>query len=78
MNKLTKRGRIETKTMELQIIKTEKGYTDLLEWIDGQFDLNIAPESKEGQRLQIALLLIKQYEDAHYAIPFPDALEIVK
>jgi len=64
--------------MELQIIKSEKEYADLLEWIDGQFDLNIAPDSKDGQRLQIALLLIKQYEDEHYAIPFPDALEIVK
>jgi HTH-type transcriptional regulator/antitoxin HigA len=64
--------------MELQIIKTEKEYEDLLDWVDGQFDLNVAPDSKEGQQLQIALLLIKQYEDLHYAIPFPDALEIVK
>ena len=64
--------------MELQIIKTEKEYLDLLEWVDKQFDLNIVPESKGGQRVQIALLLIKQYEDVHYAIPFPDAMEIVK
>ena len=54
--------------MNLQIIKTEKEYKDLLEWIDLQFDLNIARESKEGEHLQIALLLIKQYEDLHYAI----------
>jgi len=64
--------------MDLQIIKTEKEYEDLLDWVEGQFDLNVAPDSKEGQQLQIALLLIKQYEDLHYAIPFPDALEIVK
>jgi HTH-type transcriptional regulator/antitoxin HigA len=51
----------------LQIIKTEKEYEDLLEWIDTQFDLNIDPESREGGNLQIALLLIKQYEDLHYA-----------
>jgi len=64
--------------MNLQIIKTEKEYEDLLEWIDTQFDLKIAAESKEGEQLQIALLLIKQYEDLHYAIPFPDPIEAVK
>jgi HTH-type transcriptional regulator/antitoxin HigA len=41
-------------------------------------NLNIPPESKAGQSLQIALLLIKQYEDLHYAIPFPDPIEIVR
>jgi len=64
--------------MELQIIKTEKEYEDILAWIDTQFDLNIAPESKGGGDLQIALLLVKQYEDLHYAIPSPDPIEIVK
>ena len=44
----------------------------MLEWVNTQFDLNIAPESKEVGNLQIALLLIKQYEDLHYTIPFPD------
>ena len=58
-----------TKLMDPQIIKTEKEYQDLLEWVDTQFDLNIASESNEGEDLQIALLLIKQYEDLHYAIP---------
>ena len=64
--------------MDLQIIKTEKEYSDLLEWVDEQFDLDIAPDSKEGQRLQIALLLIKQYEDLHYPIPSPDPIEVVR
>jgi len=64
--------------MDLQIIQTEKEYQDLLDWVDNQFDLNIAPESKDGGNLQIALLLIKQYEDLHYAIPYPDPLEVVK
>ena len=64
--------------MDLQIIKTEKQYEDLLEWVDVQFDLAIKPESKIGEQLQVALLLIKQYEDLHYAIPSPDPLEVVK
>ena len=64
--------------MDLQIIKSDKEYDDLLEWVDAQFDLNVDPESKEGGHIQIALLLIKQYEDLHYAIPSPDPIEIVK
>lgn len=64
--------------MDLKIIKTEKEYQTLLEWVDIQFDLGIAPESKDGEHLQIALLLIKQYEDLHYRIPSPDPIEIVK
>lgn len=64
--------------MDLQIIKTEKEYENLLEWVDNQFDLNIEPESKIGEKVQVALLLIKQYEDLHYAIPSPDPLEVVR
>ncbi|MDP9076901.1 MAG: transcriptional regulator [Bacteroidota bacterium] len=64
--------------MDLQIIKTEKEYQNLMEWIDNQFDLNIPPENKTGQQLQIALLLIKQYEDQHYPIPSPDPIAVVK
>ncbi|MEO6979374.1 MAG: hypothetical protein ABI113_13375, partial [Mucilaginibacter sp.] len=45
--------------MDLQIIKNDKEHQNLLEWIDSQFDLEVAPESKAGQKLQIALLLIK-------------------
>jgi len=64
--------------MNLQIIKSEEEYNEFLNWVDTQFDLNIPLESKEGQELQIALLLIKQYEDVHYQIPFPDPIEVVK
>ena len=64
--------------MDLKILKTENEYEELLAWIDTQFDLKIDPQSKTGEKLQIALLLIKQYEDIHHAIPSPDPLEVVK
>ena len=64
--------------MNLHIIKNENEYQDLLEWIDMQFDLQVIPESEEGKNLQVALLLIKQYEDENYTIPIPDPLEVVK
>jgi len=62
--------------MDLRIIKTEKEYQNLLDWVDEQFNLNVAPDSEEGQNLQIALLLIKQYEDVQYVISFPSPIEI--
>ncbi len=64
--------------MNLQIIKTENEYQALLNWVDTQFDLNCAPNTPNGEKLQIALLLIKQYEDVNYPIPMPNALAVVK
>ena len=55
--------------MNLNIIKNENEYQDLLNWVDIQIDLQVTPESEEGKNLQVALLLIKQYEDQNYAIP---------
>ncbi len=64
--------------MELQSIKTEEQYQSILDWVDKQFDENILPNSPEDQKLQIALLLIKHYEDENYSVPSPDPIAVVK
>lgn len=64
--------------MELKLIKTDSEYEMMLEWIDRQLDLKPDPNSAEGNSLQIALLLIKAYEDEHYPIPAPDPIEAIK
>ena len=64
--------------MELKIIKTKKQYQEYLDWVDKQFDRRIKPNSAEGEKVQVALLLIKQYEDIHYSIPVPDPIEVIK
>lgn len=64
--------------MELKIIKTKKQYHEYLDWVDKQFDLHIKPDSREGEKVQVALLLIKQYEDVHYPVPVPDPIEVIK
>lgn len=64
--------------MNLNILKTDEEYQTLLEWIDNQFDLKVSPESKNGENVQIALLLIKQYEDIHFPMPKPDPLLAIK
>ncbi|CAN5220078.1 helix-turn-helix domain-containing protein [soil metagenome] len=64
--------------MKLKPIKTKKEYEAYLDWVDGLFDKKLKPDSPEGEQLQIALLLIKQYEDKYYPIPVPDPIEAIK
>ncbi|WP_020594992.1 helix-turn-helix domain-containing protein [Spirosoma panaciterrae] len=64
--------------MKLKPIKTENEYDDMLDWVDKQFDKKIPANSPEGDLLQIALLLIKAYEDEHYTIPAPDPIESIR
>ncbi len=64
--------------MELKIIKTKKQYQGYLDWVDKMFDKKIKLNTPEGEKLQVALLLIKQYEDANYSIPVPDPIEVIK
>ena len=64
--------------MELKIIKTKKQYGEYLDWADRMFDKKIKPGTAEGEKLQVALLLIKQYEDANYSIPYPNPIDAIK
>jgi HTH-type transcriptional regulator/antitoxin HigA len=64
--------------MKLKPIKSKKEYEAFLDWVDELFDKKTKPTSPEGEELQVALLLIKQYEDEHYPIPTPDPIEAIK
>ncbi len=64
--------------MELKIIKSKKQYQEYLDWVDRQFDKKVKPGSPEGEKVQVALLLIKQYEDIHYPVPVPDPIDAIK
>lgn len=64
--------------MELKIIKTKKQYKQWLEWVDVQFEYKVKANTPQGEKLQVALLLIKQYEDANYPIPLPDPIDAIK
>lgn len=64
--------------MKLKPIKNNKEYQTMLDWVDIEFD-NLPPKKSErGEQLQIALLLIKSYEDEHFSIPTPDAIAAIK
>jgi HTH-type transcriptional regulator/antitoxin HigA len=64
--------------MELKIIKTERQYQQYLRWVDTMFDKKVKPNSPEGEKLQVSLILIKQYEDMHYPIPVPDPIDVIR
>jgi HTH-type transcriptional regulator / antitoxin HigA len=64
--------------MELSIIKSEEQYEQFLDWVDEMFDRKVSPDSPEGKKLEVALLLIKQYEDVHFSIPMPDPVDAIK
>jgi HTH-type transcriptional regulator / antitoxin HigA len=55
--------------MKLKPIKTEQEYQAMLDWVDTPFDTSPDINSPDGEQLQIALLLIKAYEEVHYQIP---------
>jgi len=64
--------------MNLKIIGSKKEYQQYLDWVDEMLDQNVTPKSPEGEKLQVVLLLIKQYEDQHYPIPKPDPIDAIK
>jgi len=64
--------------MKLKPIKTKKDYEAYLEWVDSLFDKKPKPNSPDGELLQVALLLIRDYEDKHFPIPVPDPIEAIK
>lgn len=64
--------------MKLKPINSEEAYEEMLNWIDQAFDNLPELGSSDGDNLQIALLLVKDFEDKNYKIPFPDPIEAVK
>lgn len=64
--------------MELFVPKSEAEYRNLLDWVDEQFDKKVQPNTPEGKKLEVALVLIKNYEDQNYPIPFPDPIDAIR
>jgi len=62
--------------MDIRPIKTEADYELSLEEIEKLWG---APEnSKEGEKLDILLILVGDYEDKHYPISPPDPIDAIK
>jgi HTH-type transcriptional regulator/antitoxin HigA len=64
--------------MELTVIKSDVQYEQYLNWIDEMFNKQITPDSAIGKQVEVALLLIKDYEDRDFPIPLPDPIDAIK
>ena len=64
--------------MELSVISSNSQDQSYLNWVDEMFDKKVSPKSANGKKLEVALLLIKQYEDKKFSIPLPDPIETIK
>jgi HTH-type transcriptional regulator/antitoxin HigA len=64
--------------MQLKPITSKKEYGLYLDWVDSLFDKKVKPNTDKGRTLQVALLLIRDYEDRHYPISAPDPIDAIK
>lgn len=62
--------------MEVRPIKTEEDYQATLAEVERLFDA--APDTPEGDRLEVLTTLLEAYEKNHYVIPSPDPVEAIK
>ena len=61
----------------LHLLRSEADYQAALTRIDYLFDTAL-PGTPAGDETEVLLLLIKQYEDAHYAIIPPDPITAIR
>lgn len=61
--------------MEIKPIKSDVDYQEALEEIEQMFDA--APDTPEGDRLEVLTTLVEAYEERHYSIPLPDPVESI-
>jgi hypothetical protein len=71
-----------SKTMEVKMkikpIKNKDEHLEMLDWIESQMDTTVRKGTPEGDLLEVALFLVKDYEDKHYTpIPTIDPIEAI-
>lgn len=62
--------------MEIKPIRDEADYESALKEIDELF--NAQPGTPDADRLEVLLILVEDFEEKHYAIPFPDPIEAIE
>jgi HTH-type transcriptional regulator/antitoxin HigA len=62
--------------MEIRPIKNEDDYKATLSEVERLF--NAAPDTADGDRLDVLTTLLEVYEKTHYSIPSPDPVEAIK
>ncbi|MEM7535954.1 MAG: helix-turn-helix domain-containing protein [Chloroflexota bacterium] len=61
--------------LPIRPIRNEEDYETALEEIESLWDA--APNTPEGDRLDVLVMLVEAYEEEHYPIPPPDPIEMI-
>lgn len=65
-------------TVTVTPIRTEQDYQNALRRIDELLAMNPEPYSELDDELDVISTLVHAYEQAHYAIPYPDPIDAIK
>jgi HTH-type transcriptional regulator / antitoxin HigA len=69
---------VKENIMEITPIRTEKDYRAALRMVSTLVDQDPAPDTPEGERLDVLSTLIEAYERKHHPIDLPDPVEAIK
>ena len=64
--------------MEVRAIRSEVDYRAALASVSELVDLDPAPDTPEGERLEVIATLVQAYEAQHYPIAPPDPIGAIK
>jgi len=64
--------------MEVRAIRSEADYRAALARVSELVDLDPAPDTPEGEHLEVLGTLVQAYEAQHYPIDPPDPVEAIK
>jgi HTH-type transcriptional regulator/antitoxin HigA len=62
--------------MEIEPIKTQRGYRKALKEIEGL--MKAKRNTSEGDRLDVLVTLVEAWERKHYPLDFPDPIEAIR
>jgi HTH-type transcriptional regulator / antitoxin HigA len=62
--------------MDIRPIKTEEDYRASLREVESL--MSAAPDSPEGERLDVLVTLVEAYERQHFPLDLPDPVEAIK
>jgi HTH-type transcriptional regulator / antitoxin HigA len=65
-------------TMNIHPIRTQSDYSAALAAISVLVDADPAPDTPEGDALDILAILIERYEAEHFPLPAPSPIEAIK
>jgi len=64
--------------MKIRSIHTEEDYRAAMREISAHFDNEPEPGTEEGDRFEVLLTLVEDYEARHFPMDLPDPVEAIK